>query len=299
MPPDVAICVVTHNNRREIGPALADALAQDTSVEVHVWDNASRDGTAAEVAKSADIHLHRSPLNLGFCAANNRLIDATTAPFVLFLNPDTVLQPGCVARLRDVLAAAEPGIAAVGPKLVKPDGHTIDSAGMVLSLRNLSPHDRGEGEPDRGQYDQPGPTFGPSFACALWRREAIEALRLRGQFLDEDFFAYFEDVDVAWRAARLGWRFLYEPGAVCKHRRGRPDAHGPTLAARAFVNRHLLAIANAQRAGDLWRLAPRELARLTWKCLRVRGFGIAWRMLRQSWRGAWHKRRLLVAKARG
>jgi len=300
MPPEVAICIVTHNSERHIGPALAAVATQEGPLAVHVWDNASRDGTVDVVRVVPGVVLHRSDVNLGFCAANNRLIESTDEPFMLFLNPDTVLRPGCVAKLQQVLAAAPPDVAAVGPKLVKPGGATIDSAGIVLVRHKLSPHDRGDGEPDRGQFDIPGPYFGPSFACALWRREAIEALRLGGEFLDERFFAYFEDVDIAWRARRLGWRFLYEPAAVCEHERGRPDRHGVALAARAFVNRYLLWLANEDGDNGWSYLAwaiPREAARLVWKSFDIKGFFVVWRMLYQDWRGALRKRRLLAEKA--
>lgn len=304
MPPEVAVCIVTYNSEPDIGPALQAVLAQGMETEIHVWDNASRDGTVAEVAKFPAAQLHTDSLNLGFCAANNRLIALTETPYLLFLNPDTRLRPGCLAALLATLKNAPPTVAGVGPKMLKPappgGNPVIDSVGIALSRRNLSPHDRGQGEPDQGQYDRPGPAFGSSFACALWRRSAIEKLRINGNFLDEDFFAYYEDVDVCWRAARLGFSFLYEPRAVCEHRRGRPENHGFALAARAFVNRYLLLIANENGARGLAYLlwtVPRELLRLVWKCIEIKGFAVAWRMLAGDWSGAWLKRRLIREKA--
>jgi len=301
----VAVCIVTHDNKDVIGPAL-DAIAAQAGVdlEIHVWDNASRDGTREEIARRPAAILHSSEYNLGFCAANNRLIAATETPLILFLNPDTQLQPEGLARLVAALSPAPADVAGVGPKLLwfdQVDGAAlIDSAGMRLSKDDLSPHDRGQGEIDRGQYDEPAEYFGPSFACALMRREAMAALAVENQLLDERFFAYYEDVDLAWRAQRLGWKFLYEPRAVCRHRRGQPQQHGVTLAARAFINRYLMLIANEDGRNGLeylWRLLPRELARLIWKSIRIRGFAIAWRMLRDDWRYAWQKRRRLTALA--
>ncbi|HPM77283.1 MAG TPA: glycosyltransferase [bacterium] len=307
MPPAVAICLVAFNNENVIGEALDAALAQEgIAFRVHVWDNAGRDGTVDVIERREGVTLHSSDVNLGFCAANNRLIERTDEPFILFLNPDTRLLPGCLATLAAALDAAPRDVAAVAPKLLQPargeEPALIDSAGIVLAKETLSPYDRGQGEPDRGQFDAPAEIFGPTFACALWRREAVEALRVDGQFLDESFFAYYEDVDIAWRARRLGRRFLYVPGAVCLHRRGHPHAWGHTLAARAFVNRYLLLIANETGRdgyGYLWRLLPREAARLLWKSFKFKGFGIAWRMLAQDWRGAWAKRRRLRAMEAG
>jgi len=298
----VAICLVTHNNAADIGPALDAALAQ-TGVEaqVHVWDNAGRDATREIVKQRDKVVLHESEINHGFSGGCNRLLALVDAPFVLFLNPDTQLAPDCTSILLQTLQDAEANVIGVGPKLLKPgDPPRIDSTGIALSKHNLSPHDRGQHEPDRGQYDQPGPSFGPSLACALFRREALNALALDGQVLDETFFAYYEDVDLAWRAQRLGRRFLYQPRAVCRHRRSNPQVHGPTLFARAFVNRYLLLIANEDGRdgwGYLAWLLPRELLRMIWKTLTVKGFGIAWRMLRDDWRGARAKRRKLALMA--
>jgi len=304
MPPEVAVCIVTYNSESDIGSALRALLEQDVETQIHVWDNASRDGTVAEVAKFPAARLHTDGINLGFCAANNRLLALTQAPFVLFLNPDARLRPGCLQTLLTTLKAAPPETAGVGPKMIKPAGDDgeiiIDSVGIALSRRNLSPHDKGQGEPDRGQYDRPGPSFGSSFACALWKRSAIEKLRINGEFLDEDFFAYYEDVDVCWRAARLGLTFWYEPRAVCEHRRGRPEDHGAALAARAFVNRYLMVIANEDGKRGLTYLLwiiPRECLRLIWKCFEIKGFAVAWRMLAGDWADAWLKRRLLREKA--
>lgn len=304
MKPEIAVCFVTYNNQADIGLALAAVEARDALREIQVWDNASRDGTREAVRRFSAVQLHESAVNLGFCGGVNRLLGLTQTPYVLLLNPDTRLAPGCLTRLLSTLKNAPPDVAGVGPKLVKPATpgapRCIDSAGMELNRLRLSPHDRGEGQVDRGQFDEPGESFGPSFACVLLRRAAIEALSVDGEFLDESYFAYYEDVDVAWRARRLGWRFLYEPRAVCEHRRGCPDRHGPTLAARAFVNRYLLWLANEDgRDGWAYLLSriPYELARLSWKCLQTPGFSVAWRMLAADWRRVLRKRRLIAQMA--
>src|SRR5258706_426452 len=69
------------------------------------------------------------------------------------------------------------------------------------------------------QYDKPGEIFGPSGAAALYRRKALDDTAIDGQYFDEDFFAYREDADLAWRCRLLGWNAIYVPGAVALHRR--------------------------------------------------------------------------------
>jgi GT2 family glycosyltransferase len=98
------------------------------------------------------------------------------------------------------------------------DAMTLDSTGIVMlgEQRHL---DRGAGEPDLGQYDKPDDIFGPSCAAAIYRRQALDDTAIGGQYFDEDFFAYREDADLAWRCRLLGWNSIYVPGAVALHRR--------------------------------------------------------------------------------
>jgi GT2 family glycosyltransferase len=89
----------------------------------------------------------------------------------------------------------------------------IDSTGIYF-LRNLRHLDRGEGEINSGQYDRPEYVMGATGAAALYRRKMVEDVSVEGEYFDEDFFAYREDADVAWRVQLLGWSCLYTPAAV-------------------------------------------------------------------------------------
>jgi GT2 family glycosyltransferase len=84
--------------------------------------------------------------------------------------------------------------------------------------------DRGAEEADRGQYDRPQFVFGASGAAVLFRRDFIQDVSVQGEFFDEDFFAFREDGDLAWRAQVMGWKCLYTPAAVAWHvRRVTPE----------------------------------------------------------------------------
>jgi GT2 family glycosyltransferase len=206
---------------------------------------------------------------------------------VLFLNPDVTLLPGCLQALSKSLLSEGADAAAAQPKLVLPkidnDGRRLlDSTGMVLSIENLSPYDRDHGRPDDGSRSAKEYIFGPTGACALWHRDALEALLTGSELFDEKFFAYYEDVDLAWRGAKAGFRFIYEPGAVAVHDRKNPPFHGGETDARAFANRYLLLAKNAtggQAFKVLLRNLPRESARWLYKTLTQPGFAEAWRHL--------------------
>jgi GT2 family glycosyltransferase len=99
----------------------------------------------------------------------------------------------------------------------------IDSSGIYFT-RNMRHLDRGAEEIDRGQYDRMQYVFGASGAAAFFRREFIEDVSVEGEFFDEEFFAFREDADLAWRAQVMGWKCLYVPTAVAWHvRRVTPE----------------------------------------------------------------------------
>src|SRR5262249_36512391 len=111
----------------------------------------------------------------------------------------------------------------------------IDSTGIYF-LRNLRHLDRGSDQLDRGQYEKEEYVIGATGAAALYRRKMVEDVSVDGEFFDEDFFAYREDADVAWRAQWMGWRCIYTPRAVAWHvRRVTPERFNdlPDL-----INRH-------------------------------------------------------------
>ncbi|MGC2112074.1 MAG: glycosyltransferase [Candidatus Korobacteraceae bacterium] len=99
----------------------------------------------------------------------------------------------------------------------------IDSTGIYFTP-NMRHLDRGAEEIDHGQYDRMQYVFGASGAAAFFRRNFIEAVSVEGEFFDEDFFAFREDGDLAWRAQVMGWKCLYVPAAVAWHvRRVTPE----------------------------------------------------------------------------
>ena len=123
--------------------------------------------------------------------------------------------------------------------------------------------DRGHGDVDQGQYDYPRPIFGASAAAALYRRAALTSLD-DGAF-DETLFAYYEDVDLAWRLARAGWSHRYVPDAVAFHMRRGPDTKPSALRARAFANRYIVWAKNESPL----RFAGYAPIAMSWEALRL------------------------------
>ncbi|MBN2080808.1 glycosyltransferase [bacterium] len=266
--PLVSYVLVNWHTEEMLGRALDSIYAQDYGLyEVVLVDNASPEFAPDLLAGYRDLTLITNPVNRGFAAANNQALSRTTGDYIVLLNCDAWLDPAFVRSALRVFYA-NPRIGTVVPKTLRGDGSgRIDSTGHLLYLDRTPAH-RGRGEKDQGQYDNGGFVFGGSAAAIAYRREMLEsiawggALDQGGQVFDEAFFAYFEDVDLDWRANLAGWRAYYEPDCVAWH-----ESHGSggrknyLIQLRAEKNRYLMLARNdtlADQLANLWPLVVYE-----------------------------------------
>ncbi|GMR22926.1 MAG: glycosyltransferase family 2 protein [Acidobacteriota bacterium] len=219
----VSVVVVTYDSETDIADCLDSIGRQSyTPLETLVIDNDSSDGTKDVVrSSSTPFRFIENDSNRGFAAAHNQGIRLTRGELYLAVNPDVAMTERFIEELVNDMEAA-PTVGAVTGKLLRPAGEPgprlIDTTGIYMtpSLRHL---DRGSGEPDLGQYERAQFVFGASGAAALYRRRMLEDVAVDGEYFDEDFFAYREDADLAWRAQLFGWRTLYVPRALATHKR--------------------------------------------------------------------------------
>ena len=260
----VTVGIVLHDSADDVLACLSALGAQTRRPDaIVVFDNASGDGGIDLVREAMpEARSERSEINLGFAAAHNRVMALEPADVHVLLNPDCRLAEPFIERTLAVLAE-DTSVGAVSGRLLRfrtdsPDGgplvempgDILDSTGMI-GHRNRRVLDRGAGEPASGRYLIADDVFGASGAAAVYRRDMLEDVAFQGEFFDERFFAYREDVDLAWRALLLGWRCRYEPTALARHRRR--VAPGRRRQLPSAINR--LSVANR------WRmLAKNELA---------------------------------------
>ncbi|MBI1353001.1 MAG: glycosyltransferase [Acidobacteria bacterium] len=216
-PPAVSVVVVNWN-RLDLLEACLASLRQQTwqDFETVVVDNGSTDGSADWVARERpDVVLIRNTENRGFCGANNQGIQAARGTFVALLNNDAEAEPRWLEAL---LAAAgqAPDIGMVASKIVSyDDPNVIDKVGHLIYPDGQN-RGRGSGAIDRGQFDRIEEVAWPDGAGALYRKEMLDEIGL----FDEDFFAYADDAELGLRGRLAGWRCLYTPHAVVRHRLG-------------------------------------------------------------------------------
>jgi GT2 family glycosyltransferase len=216
----VAVALLSWNGRHHLETCLSALAAQkDPGVEweIVVLDNGSTDGTADWLKKTwPRVRLIASPVNLGFCAGNNRLAaEASDADALALLNNDTRPEPGWLAALVDALRSAPADVAAVSGKIVDWEGERLDFGRGVMTFDGHAFQLDFRRPLSRARVPKAGEEL--FFACGgnlLIRRSSF----LEAGGFDESYFAYLEDVDLGWRLWSGGERVLFAPEAVVRHR---------------------------------------------------------------------------------
>jgi GT2 family glycosyltransferase len=250
----VSVVVVTWNAARRIDGCLAAIKAQAyRPLELIAVDNGSADGTPARLEAEPGLRLIANSENLGTVAASNQGLEAAKGEFALLLNDDVELAPDYVARLVAAMGSAD-RVGSAGGKLLRADGR-IDSAGHLMYACGWAVN-RGQEEPDHGQYDRAEEVFGLSGAAVLYRRAMLDDVAVGGHALDPTLGSYLEDVDVDWRARLRGWRAWYEPTATAVHSRGASGARPSARTQRAILRNRLWIVIKCDGGPGVWRRLP-------------------------------------------
>jgi GT2 family glycosyltransferase len=264
--PLVTVSILSYNDERSIETAVKSAALQlYPSVEIIVLNNNSKDGSRTILENLKDrietlrklhlrdhgienevfrYHVLDSKENLGFAKGHNKIISISQGEYVLMLNSDAGLDDRFLTQALPCFD--DQLVCAVQGKLYRYDPGTeepcidpktgskiIDTAGLQM-LRNRRIINRGQGSADEGQFDAQEEIFGADGAAPLYRRKALDDVKIclgtRCEYLDDDFFAYKEDVDMAWRLRLAGWKTIYEPSTIGYHQRSSGES-----AAKSYI----------------------------------------------------------------
>ena len=259
----VSIHIVTYNSAKDISACLTAVLQQTYPTErIIVIDNASQDDTFEKLQPFMNrIELVRNTFNNGFAGAHNQALQTSNCDYHLILNPDVILHPDYVRILMEY-AVTHPDTGSLTGLLLSKSGlGVVDSTGLLMR-KNRRTFDRGQGE-NVSRYMIMAEVFGVSGAAALYSRKLVEDISVEGHFFEEVFFAYKEDIDVAWRARWAGWKAYYLPGATALHERGWKSGGRSQRAfvtrRHSFENRYRMLLKNDKCSGILRHL-PHILA---------------------------------------
>lgn len=210
-----------------IRDCLLSLASQTLNHSVIVVDNGSVDGSNIAVSDEfPEVQLLEFPNNAGFAGGVNRGIRPALdqgAKYVVLLNNDAVADEHWLEHLV-ALAEKHPNVGIVTSKIRHYAEPLLDSTGDFYSTWAL-PFPRGRDEIDTGQYDDTKHQiiFGASGGASLYRTDMLRQIGL----FDERFFAYFEDVDISFRAQLAGWKVRYESKAVVRHHIGGTSSKHP------------------------------------------------------------------------
>jgi hypothetical protein len=245
VPPLVSALVVTFRSTADVDACLAALTAQevDGGMEIVVVDNASEDDTVERARQHRGITLIALTTNTGYAAGNNTAATEATGEIVLLVNPDAVLDPGCVQGLVDHLVN-NPGVGAAAATLRSPDGspQLFARRGVSLStvLWDMTEFGRrvdlrfrdGSGARNRRYASEladgllePIEVDCPAAACiAIWRTLVTPRI------FDEAFPLFFNDAELYDRIRSRGYRVEITPAASAQH--GYGTSHGQINSAR-------------------------------------------------------------------
>ncbi len=266
------------------------ATSRPRPLEVVLVDNSPESEEVGRLARAAlagegapELVFLAQGRNLGYAAATNAGVSASSGDLVLLLNPDATLGEGALGSMV-AAAAANPEALGFAPKiLLTSPAYAIDSVGMALG-EGAEGTQRGLGQVDAGQYDRPERVAGLCFAGALIRRPGFFGARVGP--LDERYFMFYEDVDWSLRATVLGEWFLTVPAAVVVHfHSASTRSLGQGFKIR-LIQRNLIwtAIKNLELEPALRVLIRRSLANLRWAA-RGRHPGASIRAVLEAWAG--------------
>lgn len=256
----ITIIQVIYNSRRFIEPcfsAIFNQTYKDFRVVAVIAGN-NDNGKELLQGKFPQVEIIDPGYNIGFAAGHNLVFEKFDSEFFQLVNPDLILEPSYIENI--LKAFNDPKVGAATGELYQIDkqaiemgtislrdgAHLLDTTGVTIAKSGRA-RDRGQHEPDNGQYDNIIQVQAVSGAGCMYRSSALQAMRLltahyplptKFEYFDEDFHSYWEDVDLSWRMANAGWINIFAPLAIGYHGRAAGSSRGGYLHAVDFIKHH-------------------------------------------------------------
>ncbi len=228
----IDIIIVNHNSTDYLLKcihSIYDVLEKEIAVSIYVVDNASEDNIERLSQKFPQVSLLKNKVDIGFARAVNYYISRTSAPYIMLLNPDTLVEKSFFASILKFMEE-NPSVGVFGPKILEENGQVQGSArsfptpmtalfGRNTFMSKFFPNNRMTSKnvlTNRIDGEKKMEVDWVSGACMILRRSAIKEVGL----MDEKFFLYWEDADLCKRMSEKGWRVVYSPNASIMHYAG-------------------------------------------------------------------------------
>ncbi len=216
---NMKICcvIVAYKNKQSLFKCVSCVFEQSLAVSDIVIVN--NHGTLEDNFNSRiPITIINNSNNLFYGVSLNIAINKVRADFYICLNDDAYIDNNFVKEAIKGFDIGE-DIGMVCGKVLSSDGMRIDSAGLFLGLAR-QPVDRGHQKATAASFNNQNYVFGVPGAVAFYRKTMLDSVRIGSDYFDSEYKMFYEDIDLCWRANRLGWRAYYVPSALAYHQRG-------------------------------------------------------------------------------
>lgn len=221
---DITISIVSFNTKDLLRKCLKNILSQGNNLKTNVWivDNASEDGSALMVENEfPDLNLIKNSENVGFGKAHNQVLKKSTAEFNLILNPDTEIPKDAISKMALFMekfsdcGIASCKIAGFDGKLQSNGGDFPTGLALITWLFNLEllgnlPNFHRK---DQAYYQKPRETDWVGGTFMVIKKDVFGKIG----YFNEDFFMYFEDTELCYRAKKAGFKIMINPEVYVKH----------------------------------------------------------------------------------
>jgi len=223
--PEISIIIVGFKSKQFLDACLNSIRHQTiynpNTVEVVFIDNASFDGSISFLQRSYPwVSTIRNMKNIGYAAALNMGVHYSSGDFVLVMNPDVILEKNYLENAIKKMKQDD-NIAAVSGEIYQYDFNKSEKTSIFDSVGIQIMADRemmsARGANDFGQFENSLEIFSVRDICAFYRKTALDDVKVFGEFFDESFFLYWEDIDICWRMRLFGWHIWYFSGLACYH----------------------------------------------------------------------------------
>lgn len=219
----VAVVIPNLNGIEFIGDCIDSVKKQSHPAKIIIVDNGSVDGSVKLInSEYPDVEVIKLDRNTGFTGGVNagiRYAIDNDFKAIALLNNDAIAEKNWLSSLVKVMTSDEK-FGVVTGKILRLNGKQIDSCGEEYSIWGMPfPLGRDLGVTD-SHFDEPRAIFAASGGASLYRTKMLKHVGL----FDQKFFAYYEDVDISFRARLAGWEIFYTPDAIVYHAVGRTSS---------------------------------------------------------------------------
>lgn len=217
----VSIIIVNWNGKQYLEKCLNSLYAQTyKNFEVIFVDNGSSDDSIDFIKKNyPKVKIIKNKENLGFAQANNIGYNNSKGDYILFLNNDVEATENFLIELVKVLQSSEKIGGAQSKILLMDKPDIIDSAGAYFTNTGFLYY-YGTFKKNSAIYNKENFIYSAKGASMIFKRDILEAIKVRGEILDSRYFAYFEETDMCHRVWLAGFKIVFVPKSVIYHKMG-------------------------------------------------------------------------------